>query len=250
MSVARRLIDANVSASRWLTGFLKLPTDKTLWRSFEGEVQSEMRGLPDGSVIVDVGGGRRCVYHHALRPELELIVTDVSPEELAENRHANRTIVADVSESLPLGLESADLIVSRAVLEHVPDLRAAAQNMAAVTKPSGKTMHLLPGRYSLFGIAARLIPFEPLLAALHWISPSTVGQVEFEVHYDQGTPQGVQRAFEAAGFRDVSVDVTWAQPEYFEPIFPIFVLYAAYEMTVRRLGLRPLASYMFVRATK
>jgi SAM-dependent methyltransferase len=250
MSFVRRLIDANVSASRWLTGFLNLPTDKTLWRSFEGEVQSVMRGLPDGSVIVDVGGGRRCVYHHALRPELELIVTDVSAEELAENPHANRTIIADVSESLPLPAESVDLVVSRAVLEHVPDLRSAAQNMAAITKPNGKTMHLLPGRYSLFGIAARLIPFEPLLAALHWVSPNTVGQVEFEVHYDQGTPRGVQRAFESAGFRDVSVDVSWAQPEYFEPVFPIFVLYAAYEVVVRRLGIRPLASYLFVRATK
>ena len=250
MPFVRRLIDANVSASRWLARLLELPTDKALWHSFEGEVQSVMRSLPSGGVIVDVGGGRRCVYHHALRPELELIVTDVSADELAENPHATRTVVADVSESLPLPAESSDLVVSRAVLEHVPDLRAATRNMATVTKPSGKTMHLLPGRYSLFGIAARLIPFEPLLAALHWISPGTVGQVEFEVHYDQGTPRGVQRAFEAAGFRDVNVEVTWAQPEYFEPIFPVFVLYAAYEMAVRRLGLRSLASYMFVRATK
>jgi SAM-dependent methyltransferase len=244
----RRFIDANVAASQRLARTLALPTDKTLWRSFEREVQKDIRALPDGSVVLDVGGGRRCVYHHALRPEIELIATDISAEELEQNPHANRTVVADVSQHLPLPDESADLVVSRAVLEHVPDVRAAARNLAAVMKPGAKTMHLLPGRNSLFGLAARLLPFTPLLSVLHWVDPSTVGQTEFDVHYDQGTPDRLQAAFEAAGLRDVSVEVTWAQPEYFQSVFPVFVLYSVYEWITRRLQIRSLAAYMVLRA--
>ncbi len=250
MSVVRRLIDANVSASRGLARRLRLPSDKTLWQKFEREVQDDIRALPDGSVVVDIGGGRRCVYHHALRPEITLIATDVSAEELALNVHASQTVVADVSDRLPLPGGSADLVVSRAVLEHVPDVRAAARNVAGVLKPGARTIHLLPGRFSLFGMAARLLPFTPLLAILHWVDPTTVDQVEFDVHYDQGTPDRLRRAFEAAGFHDVQVEVTWAQPEYFEPVFPLFLIYSLYEAAIRTLRLRPLAAYMVIHATR
>jgi ubiquinone/menaquinone biosynthesis C-methylase UbiE len=250
VGLTRRFINANVAASQRLARTFALPTDKTLWQSFEREAQEDIRALPDGSVVLDVGGGRRCVYHHALRPEIELIATDVSAEELEQNPHANRTVVADVSQHIPLPDESADLVISRAVLEHVSDVRAAARNIAAVMKPGAKTMHLLPARNSLFGLAARLLPFTPLLTVLHWIDPSTVNHTEFDVHYDQGTPEQLRRAFEAAGLRDVSVEVTWAQPGYFEPIFPVYVVYSLYEWITRRLQIRSLAAYMVLRAQK
>jgi len=250
MSAARLVIDANIRLSKATAGILQLPSDKDLWGRFEQEVQHRIRSLPDGASVLDVGGGRRCVYWHALRPELELIVADVSAEELALNPHATHTVVADVSQGLPLPAASVDLLVSRAVLEHVPDVRAAARNMASVLKPGATTIHLVPGRFSLFGLAARVLPFKALLAAVHRVLPHTADQVEFEVHYDQGTPAQMQRAFEAAGFRDVSVEVTWAQPGYFEAVYPLFLLYTAYEAIVRRLRVRPLAAYMVVQATR
>jgi len=94
------------------------------------------------------------------------------------------------------------------------------------------------------------LPFKALLAAVHRVLPATADQVEFDVHYDQGTPARMRRAFEAAGFRDVSVEVTWAQPGYFEAVYPLFLLYTAYEAIVRRLRVRPLAAYMVVQATR
>jgi hypothetical protein len=70
------------------------------------------------------------------------------------------------------------------------------------------------------------------------------------VFYDRGTPARLKRAFEQAGFRDVSVEVTWAQPGYFEPVFPAFLLYSVAEWLVRSLRIRSLASYMVVRAVR
>ena len=249
--VGRRLLDANVTLSQRTRDCLGLPTDKTLWSAFERDVDGHIRALPDGATVIDLGGGRRCVYHHALRPAIKLIAVDVSAEELALNEHAHQTVVADISGArLPIEPESADLLVSRAVLEHVPDVRAAAQNIAGVLKPGARTMHFLPGRNSLFGIAARILPFGPLLWLLHRVVPSTVNHVEFDVHYDSGTPAQIERAFRQAGFREVEVRVTWAQPGYFEPVFPIFLIYSIYEVIVRRLGLRQLAAYMVVEAKR
>ena len=250
MSFWRRIVDLNREASRRFAGWARLPTDKTFWTAFEAEVQDEIRGLSDGATVVDVGGGRRCVYHHALRPGIELVATDVSADELALNPHATRTLVADVAQGLALPDASVELVVSRAVLEHVSDVRAAARSMERVLKPGGKTMHLLPGRFSLFALAARTLPFKPLLNVVHHVMPETVDQVEFDVFYDQGTPARLRRAFEDAGFRDVRVQVTWAQPGYFETVFPAFLLYSLYECVVRTLRLRTLAAYVVVTATR
>jgi hypothetical protein len=70
------------------------------------------------------------------------------------------------------------------------------------------------------------------------------------VHYDHCHPAGLEQAFRAAGFRNVEVAVTWAQPGYFEEIYPAFLIHALYETVVRRLRLRRLAAYMVVRAER
>lgn len=248
--LGRRFVRANVHLSQATSRALRLPTDKTFWQTFERRVDEQIRALPDGSTVIDVGGGRRCVYYHALRPEISLVAVDISEEELALNEHARQTIVADVSHELPLPRGSVDLVVSRAVLEHVSDVPAAARNIAGVVKPGGRTLHFLPGRYSLFAIAARIMPFKLLLRLLHIALPETADQVEFEVHYDRGTPRGIAKAFRDAGFREVSVEVTWAQPGYFEPVYPAFLLYAIYEAVVRRMRVRRLAAYMIVDAKR
>jgi ubiquinone/menaquinone biosynthesis C-methylase UbiE len=58
---------------------------------------------------------------------------------------------------------SSDLILSRALLEHVDDVPAAIREMARVLLPGGTALHFMPCRYSIFGIGARLLPFDLLL---------------------------------------------------------------------------------------
>ncbi len=202
-SKSRRFLDANVKLSRSTADMLGLPTDKTLWNAFEREVDRRIRELPDGAEVLDIGGGRRFVYHHALRPGIRLVSVDVSYQELQLNEHADEIIVADVSKNIPLPDGCANLVISRAVLEHVSDVRAAAHEIARVLSPDGYTHHLLAGRDSLTAIAARILPFRPLLWLLHRVLPETADEVEFEVHYDRGTPAELDRVFREAGFTDV-----------------------------------------------
>jgi SAM-dependent methyltransferase len=192
------------------------------------------------------------VYAQALRPDqdVRLVAVDIDADELALNEDVAETCVANVAEGLPFDDASVDLILSRALLEHVDGVPAAARHMARVMRPGGTALHLIPGRYSIFGTAARVLPFGPLLRVLHAVNPSSVGQVEFDVHYDSCHPDGIERAFREAGFRDVDITWCWAQPGYFERIYPLFLGHALYERAVRKLGLRRLASYMVVRAVR
>jgi ubiquinone/menaquinone biosynthesis C-methylase UbiE len=239
-------VKASEATERWLN----LPTDKTLWRAFEKEAGTRIGELPDGAVVADVGGGRRCVYAAHRASDITLIALDISAEELALNDDVDETHVADLANELPLASASVDLILSRAVLEHVHDVPRAAVNMARVVKPGGVALHFVPCRYSLFGMAARVLPFKPLLFLVHMVMPWTKGQVEFDVFYDQGHPAAMERTFRDAGFRDVEIEVTWAQGGYFVALYPLFLLHGAYEAIVRRLGIRRAASYMIVRAVR
>lgn len=250
--VFRSVIDANVRFSRATEKRLRLQTDKTLWAWFEEEANGLIRGLPDGAIALDVGGGRRCVYARSVIPpgRVRLIAVDVSTEELAHNRDVAETCLADISGDLPLESGSVDLVLSRALLEHVADVPAAIRNMARVLKPDGTALHLVPCRYSLFGLAARLLPFGPLLKLTHLVMPWTRGHVEFPVVYDHCYPRALEREFRSAGFKQVDLRITWAQPGYFEAIYPLFILHAAYEWVVRHLQLKQLAAFVVVQATR
>ncbi len=208
--------------------------------------------LPDGAAFVDLGGGRQCEFVAVVPRDraVRVIAVDISEEELAHNTDADETVVADVSKGLPFANGAVDLLVSRTALEHVDGVPAAIQHMARVMKPGGRTIHLVPGRYALFALAARLLPFGLLLRLLHFALPETVGTVEFEVHYDHTEPVSMKRLFTEAGFRNVTVEWTAEQAGYFKPVTPLYVLVVLYEGLVRSLRLSKLAAYLIVSAER
>jgi SAM-dependent methyltransferase len=249
---ARSAIDVNVKLSKGTESKLNLPTDKTLWELFDDQADELLRSLPDGAIVLDLGGGRRFIYSKSVQPpeRLRVIAVDISADELALNSDVRETCVADVSKGLPLPAASVDLILSRALLEHVNGVPAAIEHMAEVLKPGGVALHMVPCRYSLFGMAARLLPFGPLLRLMHFAMPHTRGIVEFPVVYDHCWPQALERAFREAGFQDVRSEISWACPGYFETVFPLFIFQAAWEWTARTFRIRRLAAYTVVSATR
>jgi hypothetical protein len=101
---------------------------------------------------------------------------------------------------------------------------AAIGHIARVMKPGGRTVHFMPSRNALFAIASRALPFEPLLRLLHFTRPETVDHVEFEVHYDHTEPVAMRRLFTEAGFRNVTVQWTASQADYFKPLTPLYLI--------------------------
>lgn len=246
-----RFLDANTRLSRKL-GDGRFQSGTLFYRRYDELVGEAAAAVPTGSLIVDLGGGRGCSFAERVDRTggTRLVAVDVSATELALNRDADQTVVADVSEGLPFGDGEVDVLVSRTCLEHVDGVRAAAGQMARVLKPGARTLHLVPCRRSLFALAARLLPFDLALSVLHKMIPQTAGVVEFETHYDQCEPAGLERAFRQAGFSEVSVEACYAQAEYFRAFFPAYVAVAAYQWLTRRLGLRGLAAYALVDATR
>lgn len=244
----RRFLEAN----RRLSARFDRRGDAALYSRYDDDVACALRGLPEGGIVADIGGGRTCSFAARVPPEqdIKIVAVDVSPAELAANTTAHATLVADVSHHIPFDDSELDLLVSRTLLEHVADVESAVREMARVLRPGGRTLHLLPCRYALFAIIARIVPFDLAKRALHTLIPESRGVVEFDVFYDRGHPRELERVFAAAGFRQVSVECTWDQASYFHAFFPVFVLVLLYQRLAEACQLRCLASYAVVRAVR
>lgn len=109
--------------------------------------------------VLDVGGGRRPVIDPGIVERLQLHVTglDLSEDELraAPPGSYQATIVGDVSRVAIAG--PFDLILSRAVLEHVADPAAALGALAAALAPGGTMAHVVPCGHAPFAVAHRLL---------------------------------------------------------------------------------------------
>ncbi len=248
MRLVRRFLDAN---SRLSSRFDRRK-DAALYARYDADVVAAIRRLPAGSTVVDLGGGRHCSFASQTTRDqgIRIVAVDVSATELAANTSVDETVLADVVDHLPFEDGTVDLLVSRTVLEHVSDVEAAAGNIARVLRPGGQTLHLMPCRYALFAVAARVLRFSVAKKLLHAAIPTTKGVVEFEVFYDRGHPRALKQVFLAAGFRDVEIESTWDQADYFHPVFPLFLLVLLYQRIVEALRIRALASYVIVRAVR
>lgn len=245
------MIDANVRLSVRLDRRIN-PDHGDLHRAFLAAVRDQMARLPEGSVVADLGGGRHCEYVDCLPAEhsLHLVAVDISADELAANTDVAECRVANVAEELPFADGEVSLVLSRFLLEHVDGVPAAATHMGRVLAAGGIAIDFLPCRFSTFAIVTRLLPFGLLLALLHRVSPETRGDVEFDVFYDHCYPRALEQAFHDAGFRRVEVRVEYVSTSYYWPIFPLFLLVAAYERLVRRADARSLAAYLMVYAER
>ena len=245
----RRLLAANVRASQWLDR--RLP-DRAI-ELYERYDRDAAGLFPTDAELVaaDVGGGRTCSYAHLLPAErARLVAVDVSSEELALNEEADETRVADGTRVLPFEDGELAFLSSRAVMEHLPDVGAFVAQAHRALAPGGRTIHLFPGRYALFALAARLLPFDPLKGLLHRVYPHTHEVVEFPVFYDRTYPSAFERLLREQGFTDIEVRVSFNQTDYAAALLPAFVLVALYELAVRALGLRDLAAYVLVTARR
>jgi ubiquinone/menaquinone biosynthesis C-methylase UbiE len=251
-TVCGRFFEINKEASKSFRTRLNLESEVPFWDRFDDLVADYARSLGDKATVADLGGGRSCRYAHRIPRDrgVRIVAVDISDDELSANQDVDECRVADVSHRLPFQDGEVDLLVSRALLEHVDGVPHAVNEMGRVLRPGGTALHFIPCRNSLFGLAARLLPFGPLKRLLHFVRPETRGVVEFDIHYDSCVPGIMRKLFLASGFSEVEVSICWSQSGYFLPIFPLYLPVAAYQWMAKTLRLESLAAYMIVRATR
>ena len=128
-----------------------------------------LEGCPQGALVLDVGSGTR-------RLRADVVNLDIDAFD-------NVDLVANATR-IPFLDETFDLVISEAVLEHVPDPRGVVSEMIRVLRPGGQLYVDVPflqgfhadphdyQRYTLPGLDVLLEGFEPLAKGVS-VGPSS-----------------------------------------------------------------------------
>jgi len=239
--VLRWFRDLNVRAS-WAT------TPHQLWdtRGFAVYewVARAMLGEPGANVVVDVGGGRTWYFGDAYRsnPDWKLIGVDIDPAELALNPMLDEAIGADICKSLGVPDGSVDLVLCRAVVEHLHDTAAFLRNVRAALRPGGRAVFVFANKWSPPMILNRIIPHrlaEKLLLAL---VPGTAGYGGFKAYYDKCSHSAFRRELRRLNF-EIEYDYSsYYSSSYFQFFLPVHFLSILLDIIRQSLSIKNLSS--------
>lgn len=211
------------------------------WRS--GFKALAAPALAPGAVVLDVGAGRRPVFPTQQRPDgLTYVGMDLNRSELlaAPDGSYDDGIACDVTETVPRLENQIDLIISRAVFEHVHSVPAALGNLYSYLKPGGLAVISLSGRYSAFGILNMLLPHRigvKLVARVMRRDPQTI----FPAFYDHCYHSALVSLL--ADWSSVEITRQWAGAAYFRSFRPVLAAYVMYEEWALSSGRHDLATH-------
>lgn len=190
-----------------------------------------------GMLVYDVGGGKRPFFSPEQKSNLKLRVcgVDISQAELdaAPAGSYDTALCADITSFK--GSSDADLVICRAVLEHVPDTDRALGAIASILRPGGKALLFVPCRNAFFARLNLLLPHQFKRNVLFALLPETQAAHGFRSYYHRCTPADF-RAMSAGLGLAVEELKTYSMSAYFSLFFPMYLLWRSWTLMARRLG--------------
>ena len=141
-------------------------------------------------------------------------------------------IRSDISR-LGLKNESVDLVISRSVLEHLPEPLSAYRELNRILKPGGSFVFIVPNAWHYASILSRLITDRyhgPLVSRFEGRREKDV----FPAYYKSNTYSRIRRLSQSSGFEIAGFQYLDQYPYYFMFSAPLFLLAAIYVKLVGR----------------
>jgi SAM-dependent methyltransferase len=204
--------------------------------------------LKQGDTLLDAGcGSSTPVLKNFIGKAGKLIGVDM--EERANDLNEIEYLVGDIA-AINVPDETVDLIISRAVLEHVLDPDAVFSEVQRILKPGGSFIFLAPNLYDYASIISLIVPnrfHQYLVSKSEGRKPEEV----FPAYYKANTHAAVKKLCEKNGLEIVDFQWLGQYPSYFMFSSVLFMLGTYYEKLVSRFDcLRFLRGWIFVHIKK
>lgn len=199
--------------------------------------------------LLEIGAGRNpLLAEFAASRDLSYTMNDIDEREMRLSTAAGARLVFDIGATLPEGLPTFDLIVSRSVLEHVGDVGQALVNSTRLLSPVGVALHFYPTLYALPFLVNRLLPEDLSLRVLRLVAPrDELARPKFPAKYDRckTTRRAEAKLAVLAPDHRVTLVPYWDH-EYFARIGPIDKVAARLHAVAKAKDLRSLSAYCWM----
>lgn len=221
------------------------------WGRYEKVVSEYMNSIPD-CIVIDVGGGRKCPLAKRLQlgKKIKLIAVDISLEELKENRDVDNRVSIDVMDGLPFHDNSVDIITSRMLLEHLPDISIFVSEAKRVLKKGGYFINIFPSKFSPFAIINQLLPGSFSKRLLYAIYPESKGLGGFPSYYNKCYYSVFKPLLMRNNFKITGVSFGYYQSSYYSFFVPFFIVSMLYELLISSFEVKNLCDTLVFVAKK
>jgi SAM-dependent methyltransferase len=204
--------------------------------------------LGPNDIFLDAGCGNTLVLLNRYAPRVAFAV-GVDVVTATQVPAANAVVIVGDLAALPLGDQLFDVIVSRSVVEHLSQPRAAFRELGRTLKPGGRLIFTTPNKYYYSSLVAAMIPYSWKDAYMRSVFGNE-GYDHFPVFYRANTPRALRRIAADAGLIVERVQALRHFPYYllFSPT--LFRLGILYDRLVTRLRLDALQSTWLVTLRK
>lgn len=238
----------NREAAREWTLFLRkkyLPQEQDGYQVF---LRLATDSCPVGGRVLDLGCGGEDYLSFLLEKAGEIVGIDVRP--LGGNYH--RYVQADLTCDIPVPPGSADLAVSKFLLEHLSDPGAFFNQVSSMLRPGGILVTLTPNiyyyPYSVNYLLSRILPQELRMGLVRLITGRTPEEI-FPVDYLCNTPGRVKRELERAGLQPLHLE-TYSDCLVGALNRPLGALAIVYEKLINIAGIKGMKGFIVVQARK
>ncbi len=246
-SIAKRFVLANVALSDLIEPSI---VEKThAYTKYDELGVKLLRAGP--ATVLDVGAGRQ--WHFApdfKAPGMKLIGFDIDLAEMRENSLLDQKICGDACEGLGVPDQSVDLVMGRAVIEHLHDNAAFLSAANEALREGGHLIVTFPSRYAPFAILNRILPRRLSKWLLSHLVPNSDGILGFEAFYDRTSFGSFKKLLVDAGFEVEREYASYFSSSYYRFFVPLFAIGLAYDYFCYTLGKPQLASYFLFVAKK
>lgn len=244
----RQFVDTNWRMSTKVSHWAEARGRRDGWYEHPARLAALLR---PGMTVVDLGSGRNPAIplEEKRRLGLHVIGVDISAQalEAAPEGGYDEIVCADAESFTRPGV--ADLVISRALAEHLREPERMFQRTWELLKEGGETLHFIPNRHALFAHLNRIVPEGMKRKLLHTLYPLSRDHMGFEAFYRSCTPAAVRSILEGIGFQEVTVD-TYYSSNYFVALLPAHVAMVGWQLTAMNLGASELCENFIVYGRK
>jgi len=217
------------------------------YRHLEREID---RFLEPHHTVLEAGCGRHAVVLSKLRGRAErLIGVDPVEFELAQGLEEIELQRGSIAET-GLPSNSVDLVISRALMEHLPEPRPAFQEIHRVLKPGGRYVYLVPNLGDYGSLVALLTPNKLHPAIVRFVEGRDVADT-FPAYFRCSTRGSTQKFCDSTGLELERCEYLGQYPAYFQFNSLLFLLATGYEKLISSVdALKLLRGWLLVVVKK